>query len=226
MIRVASGVYSVTNCSLFIQFWYFYRSRVYLKLSGLLKLLQIATKHWFYLFISWITVYFILNIRVGEKLWFELRDRTEIRLQPFQPDRMEIKNLVDDFKMNRHLRQCRRYFRNIMWGMFIAGGVIYTLQNIQENTQRYLQMKTRTEVVAERNANKAFPIVTICLNSMHSRGKKRHRFWGWLWYLLKLERMFQLAYWKMLMGYLLNIYRHIMLNRMTKEQFDIPIRIS
>ena len=84
---------------------------------------------------------------------------------------MEIKNLVDDFKMNRHLRQCRRYFRNIMWGMFIAGGVIYTLQNIQENTQRYLQMKTRTEVVAERNANKAFPIVTICLNSMHSRGK-------------------------------------------------------
>ena len=41
-----------------------------------------------------------------------------------------------------------------MWGMFIAGGVIYTLQNIQENTQRYLQMKTRTEVVAERNANK------------------------------------------------------------------------
>lgn len=89
---------------------------------------------------------------------------------------MEIKNLVDDFKMTRHLRQCRRYFRNIMWGMFIAGGVIYTLQNIQENTQRYLQMKTRTEVVAERNANKAFPIVTICLNSMHSRGIKWHYF--------------------------------------------------
>ena len=89
---------------------------------------------------------------------------------------MEIKNLVDDFKMNRHLRQCRRYFRNIMWGMFIAGGVIYTLQNIQENTQRYLQMKTRTEVVAERNANKAFPIVTICLNSMHSRGINWHHF--------------------------------------------------
>ena len=99
-------------------------------------------------------------------------ESTEIRLQPFAPSRMEIKNLVDDFKMNRHLRQCRRYFRNIMWGMFIAGGVIYTLQNIQENTQRYLQMKTRTEVVAERNANKAFPIVTICLNSMHSRGCK------------------------------------------------------
>ena len=91
---------------------------------------------------------------------------------------MEIKNLVDDFKMNRHLRQCRRYFRNIMWGMFIAGGVIYTLQNIQENTQRYLQMKTRTEVVAERNANKAFPIVTICLNSMHSRGINWHHFQG------------------------------------------------
>lgn len=91
---------------------------------------------------------------------------------------MEIKNLVDDFKMNRHLRQCRRYFRNIMWGMFIAGGVIYTLQNIQENTQRYLQMKTRTEVVAERNANKAFPIVTICLNSMHSRGINWRHFQG------------------------------------------------
>ena len=138
---------------------------------------------------------------------------------------MEIKNLVDDFKMNRHLRQCRRYFRNIMWGMFIAGGVIYTLQNIQENTQRYLQMKTRTEVVAERNANKAFPIVTICLNSMHSRGMN--------WIIFKevydiyfFGTYFQLDYWKMLMGYLWNIYRHIMLNPMTKEQFDIPIRIN
>ena len=59
-----------------------------------------------------------------------------------------------------------------MWGLFIAGGVIYTLQNIQENTQRYLDMKTRTEVVAERNTNKAFPITTICLNSMHSKGMK------------------------------------------------------
>ena len=58
-----------------------------------------------------------------------------------------------------------------MWGLFIAGGVIYTLQNIQENTQRYLDMKTRTEVVAERKTNKAFPITTICLNSMHSKGK-------------------------------------------------------
>jgi len=37
---------------------------------------------------------------------------------------------------------------------------------------------------------------------------------------------FQLDYWKMLMGYLWNIYRHIMLNPMTKEQFDIPIRIN
>ena len=44
--------------------------------------------------------------------------------------------------------------RNIMWGMFIAGGVMYTLQNIQENTLRYLEMKTRTEVIAERNKNK------------------------------------------------------------------------
>ena len=40
--------------------------------------------------------------------------------------------------------------------MFIAGGVLYTLQNIQENTQRYLEMKTRTEVIAERNKNKGF----------------------------------------------------------------------
>jgi ribosomal protein L22 len=63
------------------------------------------------------------------------------------------------------------FLRNVMWGMFIAGGVIYTLQNIQENTERYLDMKTRTEVVAERNTNKAFPITTICLNSMHSQGR-------------------------------------------------------
>lgn len=32
-----------------------------------------------------------------------------------------------------------------MWTLFFAAGVIYTLQNIQENTERYLAMKTRSE---------------------------------------------------------------------------------
>ena len=58
-----------------------------------------------------------------------------------------------------------------MWTIFFAVGVLYTLQNVQENTERYMAMKTRSELFAERNVHKAFPITTICLNSMHSKRK-------------------------------------------------------
>ena len=60
-----------------------------------------------------------------------------------------------------------------MWTVFIALGVLYTLQNIQENTERYMEMKTRSELFAERNVHKAFPITTICLNSMHSKRESK-----------------------------------------------------
>ena len=42
-------------------------------------------------------------------------------------------------------KKFEKKFRNIMWTLFFAAGVIYTLQNIQENTERYLAMKTRSE---------------------------------------------------------------------------------
>ena len=63
--------------------------------------------------------------------------------------------------------------RKLMWAGFIALGVLYTLQNIQENTQRYMETKTRSELFAERNVHKAFPITTICLNSMHSKRESK-----------------------------------------------------
>ena len=57
--------------------------------------------------------------------------------------------------------------------LFMVFGLTVTVTNIKLDLEMYLQRMTKTEMTIENNAATAFPSITICLNSMHSRGKFR-----------------------------------------------------
>ena len=53
---------------------------------------------------------------------------------------------------------------------FIIFGLIYTAWNIYFNIAIYFKYATKTEMSIEPTEKTAMPTITICLNSMHSRG--------------------------------------------------------
>ena len=57
--------------------------------------------------------------------------------------------------------------------LFMIFGLVVTVTNIKLDFEMYLQRMTKTEITIETNAAPAFPSITICLNSMHSRGELR-----------------------------------------------------
>lgn len=77
---------------------------------------------------------------------------------------IEIKNMFLIFK-------CRYDIKYFMRAIFVIGGLAITSYNISFNLRMYLLNVTKTEMSIETDTTTAFPSVTICLNSIHSRGR-------------------------------------------------------
>ena len=54
---------------------------------------------------------------------------------------------------------------------FIVFGMAVTVWNVNYNLQIYLKHGTKTEMTIETNDRTAWPSLTICLNSLHSKSE-------------------------------------------------------
>ena len=71
--------------------------------------------------------------------------------------------------MNNVISKMRHNFKKWFRIIFVVVGLTITIYNININLRMYLQNKTKTEITIETNTGTAFPSITICLNSMHSK---------------------------------------------------------
>ena len=81
----------------------------------------------------------------------------------------------------------RNNVRAFCRAIFFVSGLMITIVNINLNLQIYLKLMTKTEMTIERDAQALLPCVTICLNSMHSRGNVLSNYQNC--YLKYLERL-------------------------------------
>ena len=76
-----------------------------------------------------------------------------------------------EFKyMIKNITNIRPNMKSLVRVLFMVFGLAVTVKNIKMDLEMYLQRMTKTEMTIENNAATAFPSITICLNSMHSRG--------------------------------------------------------
>ena len=57
---------------------------------------------------------------------------------------------------------------------FVVFGLTVTIDNIRLDLKEYLKRATTIELEIEGNTTTAFPSITICLNSMHSKGTQKY----------------------------------------------------
>ena len=76
-----------------------------------------------------------------------------------------LKNIVNS------MISIRLNIKSILRILFVLYGLMYTIKNIKLDLDMYLLRMTKTEMTVETDTATAFPSITICLNSMHSKGK-------------------------------------------------------